>query len=270
MSQIKEPHFFSNVPIESSNIKGNHTFKIKNKSDYLQLFSHKPEAEILGESSPSYLWDLDSCENIYNVSPQAKIIIILRDPIARVYSQYQSDLNNGLSNEKSVISAVEKDRKSNIHIWGVSREYLQLSHYYEGITKYQRTFGPENVEILFYESFFDNPNQSIKALISDFLKLKVKDTQVFREIQENKTNYSTTWVRKLKKGPFIKKIGPSKFGRFMKNKFADFLPDSKISNQEILHLFQYLKSDLKKIDQKLGINFYTDYYRKNYGLSLSD
>lgn len=59
---------------------------------YKDHFKHKKSGEITGEASPHYLFSPVAYERIYQLLPQAKFIILLRNPIDRLYSTYQMRL----------------------------------------------------------------------------------------------------------------------------------------------------------------------------------
>src|SRR3989304_10189805 len=84
MSPIKEPNYFS---AQTVSIK-HPVNPIRDKKKYLKLFQKGIHNKYIGEASPSYLADSEASKLIHQVSPNAKIIISLRDPIDRVFSHY--------------------------------------------------------------------------------------------------------------------------------------------------------------------------------------
>src|ERR1051325_186535 len=83
MSPIKEPHFFAPNARSSQ-----YSRVIRDWYEYLKLFDHVKNEIAIGEASPSYLWDHESPTFIQRTIPQARIIILLRDPIKRAFSHY--------------------------------------------------------------------------------------------------------------------------------------------------------------------------------------
>ena len=71
----KEPHYF------------NHPIRFGEWS-YRCNFPIRPDAKLSGESSVSYLTYPGVPARMYRVLPNAKIIVLLRDPVERAYSQY--------------------------------------------------------------------------------------------------------------------------------------------------------------------------------------
>jgi hypothetical protein len=51
--------------------------------DYLKLFRNAGAAIAVGEASVCYLWSATAAQNIFARVPNARIIMILRDPVER-------------------------------------------------------------------------------------------------------------------------------------------------------------------------------------------
>jgi Sulfotransferase family len=88
MSPMKEPSFFTRIqPFPEPQYAGP---VISSEADYRRLFESATSQRIIGESSISYLWDNRTASLLANRIPNARIIIILRDPVDRAYSQLLS------------------------------------------------------------------------------------------------------------------------------------------------------------------------------------
>ena len=61
---------------------------ISDKKKYLKLFGNVKNKKIIGEASTSYFVDPLAPELIHQVSPDAYIIISLRDPVERTLSSF--------------------------------------------------------------------------------------------------------------------------------------------------------------------------------------
>lgn len=64
-------------------------------ADYAKLFENVKEETAIGEASVLYLWSRTAAENIFRRIPDAKIVMILRDPADRAFSQYLHNVANG-------------------------------------------------------------------------------------------------------------------------------------------------------------------------------
>ena len=83
-SKKKEVHFFDNLKRYNLGI-----------SEYLHNF-HEWDASrvdaslpIYGESTPYYLASRDACRRISETIPEVKLVVLLREPVSRAYSEYQ-------------------------------------------------------------------------------------------------------------------------------------------------------------------------------------
>ena len=95
MSPIKEPHFFSRIE-PSPRAGGLLPSRQRPGRVPGPVRSRRPTEQLVGEASTSYLWDGHAAERIERVAPEASILIMLRDPVERAYSQYWNDVREGL------------------------------------------------------------------------------------------------------------------------------------------------------------------------------
>jgi hypothetical protein len=85
MSRFKEPNFFSRTVIADDHPM---VSPIGDERQYLELFAAAGDARYRGEASPNYLEDPEAPALIEQLSPGAKVIASLRDPVERLHSQY--------------------------------------------------------------------------------------------------------------------------------------------------------------------------------------
>ena len=154
MTHFKEPHFFSGhrpgpFPV------------VHDQDEYLRLFA-KARTPLRGEASPSYLWSEHAAARIEEVSPDAKIVISLRDPVERAYSVYWHRLRTGrerLGFRAAVAAELEP---------GFPRErseYLWHLRYAEPVARYLRLFGP-NVRVIVFEELVHDVRGQLAALFA--------------------------------------------------------------------------------------------------------
>ena len=62
--------------------------EIKTLKDYIHLFGNNLEHKVCGEKCGNYLFSDNAYLNIWNYNKDAKIIVILRNPVDRAYSHY--------------------------------------------------------------------------------------------------------------------------------------------------------------------------------------
>ena len=66
---------------------------------YSQYFEEADSVnQVIGELTPNYYHDIQALQRISQKLPNVKVILILREPIARAYSHYQLSLTNQCKN----------------------------------------------------------------------------------------------------------------------------------------------------------------------------
>jgi Sulfotransferase family len=152
MTYFKEPHFFSRhrpgpFPV------------VHDEDAYLRLFA-RARAPLRGEASPSYLWSEHAAARIKDVSPDAKIVISLRDPVERSYSVYWNRFRTGRERrgfEAAVAAELEPGfpRKRSEYLWHL--------RYAEPVARYLRLFRT-NVRVLVFEELVQDVRGHLAAL----------------------------------------------------------------------------------------------------------
>lgn len=150
LSPVKEPHFFSRV----KPAPGRDVFfgGVADAHAYLELFEGASSQPVIGEASTSYLWDAETPARIHAVRPDAKIVIMLREPVSRAYSHYLNDVREGIE-RRTFADALREDLATEPKGWGVSSLYVELGLYCEQVARYLRRFPRENVLVLLFEEF---------------------------------------------------------------------------------------------------------------------
>jgi Sulfotransferase domain len=161
MSPIKEPHFFSRIRPDRKHVALSGTQVIANERSYLRLFQQWQHEPLAGEASPSYLWEPMAASRIKQVSPNAKIIILLREPVSRAYSHYLNDVRAGLE-KRSFLEAIEADLAATKVGWGVSPLYVALGLYGEQVKRYLDRF--TQVKIIFFENLILYPQETLRQI----------------------------------------------------------------------------------------------------------
>ncbi len=249
MSRMKEPHFF----LDRKKINIRTTPTIEDLPSYLNEFDNKSSIKYLGDASPSYAWDLSALRKIKAFAPEAKIILMLRDPFDRAYSHYQMEVHSEREQNVSFKKALENDLRSERKVWGTDKLYLDLSHYGKTLEYLHREFELSQFLVLSYEAFFVDLHNSHKKLL-EFLNLP--DFEAGTSIgHQNKGSYSSQLMKRLKKLP-----GRRLLPQMVKVPLKKFINRNArpISHDERALLLPMLFDDLKH-QQQLGYTYYTKY-----------
>jgi hypothetical protein len=179
MSPLKEPFYFSPHVVHNSA-----SDIIRDKKEYLRLFEKANGYTAIGEATPIYLWDPDAPKLIHQTVPHARIIMILRDPIERAYSNYLMRVRyNGV--QSSFYDELMRDYRSQDKLYGKSQLYVEFGMYYEQVKRYFDIFGREQVKVIIFEEFVKRPEQTVNEVLG-FLGVKYTVT----EIREQHNPYS--------------------------------------------------------------------------------
>lgn len=134
---------------------------------------------ITGEDTPFYFWDRIAAERIRKKLPDIKLILQLRDPVDRAYSNYNLSVRGGsetLSFEDSIkneIVLLEKNdnfESEEIEKFIRPRSYIAKGLYYNQIRKWFELFSKDQIMVINTEDLSNNPNQTLQKIF-EFLKL---------------------------------------------------------------------------------------------------
>lgn len=165
---LKEPGYFSskykNFPHNGPGDYIADNVTIKEESKYIDLFKSVKNEKIIGEASVDYLYYYNTAYDINKFSSNAKIIIILRNPVDRAFSTYVHLRGAGRENltfEEALQQ--EKSRMNNNYefIWF----YKDVGKYYQQVKTYLEVFGEENVLII----LFDELKKDIKSVMKKIM-----------------------------------------------------------------------------------------------------
>ncbi len=170
MSPVKEPHYFSRI--QPSAERQAFFPHVSDEASYLALFADATSELLIGEASTSYLWDTEAAERIKRTVPKASILIILRDPVERAYSQYWNDVREGLE-RRPFLDALIDERSRGPGQWGVSSLYIDCGLYAAQVKRYLDRFGAR-VHVSLFEDLAADQDTTI-ARIHSFLELAPAD-----------------------------------------------------------------------------------------------
>lgn len=182
----KENHFFASDFFPSSftgpGDERLNELLIRDEEQYTQLFAHVTGAKAIGEASAFYLGIPGAAERIAQAVPDAKILITLREPVARTYSAYMMLMRDGretLDLEDGLRLETERKQRGFEPIWW----YRELSLYHKQIRHYINVFGSRQVKVLFYEELFAHPTRVLSEVFA-FLGVK-EDVPINTSVRYN-------------------------------------------------------------------------------------
>lgn len=135
--------------------------------DYLRMYEGSDGFLAVGDVSPSYLFHTNAAARIRSVANNPKIVIILRNPADKAYSQYLHLKRNGRE-RLSFEAALRNEQQRAAKGWGDMFLYVSSGMYYSQVKTYLDVFGSNNVLIMLFEQFCSDTAAEMLRLC-DFL-----------------------------------------------------------------------------------------------------
>ena len=275
LSPIKEPVFFAKDIVEwnkrcrfsnpffsierylkKKKLVFVHIGYITKLEHYLELFREVKDEKAIGEMAVLNLFSKVAANEIFDFNPQAKIIMILRNPIDRAFSHFLANLRDGKSSNKEFLETVIKDfekRDSDCKYY-----FLEMGFYYAQVKRYMNVFPKENVKIILYDDFKGDTFKALKELF-EFLDVN-PDINIDVDIKKNESflpkyprlNKMAKYVRRGVKGLFFKRTP------FLLKKIYNSLVMEKkkplLKPAERRYLLPFFKDDILKTQDLIGID----------------
>ena len=257
MSSHKEPFYFAlkdvkpdfrgpgdQIPINDS--------AVTSLDQYLALFDECSGEVAIGESSTCYLYIQRSVNEIKKLIPDAKIIIMLRNPADRAYSSFMHLRMQGRETLESFDDSLleEKNRIQSNYSW--IWHYKSMGFYYPQVKRYIDAFGRKNVKIYLYEDFRVDQEKTVKDIF-DFLGV---DSSFSPDLNMHYNKTGFTKSEELKKifnqtnlaKKILKKVLPYETRRAIRNKFKNWnMYKPKAPLNTIKMLLQEYEDDILKL-----------------------
>jgi len=141
-------------------------------SDYLRLFRKAQDQKAIGEASVCYLWSESAAANIRRTLPDARIILILRNPVEMVFSMY---LHNRRTEGTSLSfrEAIRKGIEQRGGGFDIFHPFLDLGLYYSQVKRVLEIFPKDQVRIYWYDEYKSKPLRML-ADIFRFLEVDAR------------------------------------------------------------------------------------------------
>jgi hypothetical protein len=176
VSTVKELHYFSHPELlERVSGPGDDAIArnvLRSEADYLAKFAAlDPGLPAVADISPSYIRYPAAALRIRDFAPEAKIVIMLREPAAKVFSQYVHMWSKGretLPFDQALAANAERRAAG----WSDMYDYEGGGRYADLVRAYLDAFGRDRVLVLLFEELIaDFPAE--KARLERFLGVEI-------------------------------------------------------------------------------------------------
>lgn len=255
MSPIKETNFFSYNEIKSQGLFYNEEH-VASIEAYLQQFSGAVNEIAIGEASVSYLFYPSVPQKIKYFNSEAKIIVVLRNPIDRGFSHYLMDKRLGFVSEsyQKIVDKQVVGKKGLLYY----QQYVELGLYYKQLKRYYDVFDASNILVLYYEDIVNNINGVVNNLYQ-FLEVDVTFEPDTNKQHNTFLAPKGAFIRKLYAQKKVRSLLKNIFGEAMREKVKSFffskerkpVLDPALKNQ----LIDLYKEDVHQLSVLLNKRF---------------
>ncbi|SFB01013.1 Sulfotransferase domain-containing protein [Lentibacillus halodurans] len=204
----------------------------------------------IGEITPNYLYEPEIPLKIYNLIPECKFIVILRNPVDRAFSQY-------------LLAVRDKNEKRDFKMFLNNRsDVFKRGLYFEQLERYFSYFDKEQFLILIFEEVMDDPDEAL-GRIGEFLKIDGREfdtSQVGERVNESyNVKFSKPYSIAKKLGSKLRDNDMDLVVNIAKNLnikklFGKENSKMTLSVKEKKELYYHYKVDIEKLELLLDKN----------------
>ena len=143
------------------------------------IVKQKKQFAITGEDTPFYIWNPLVAKRILKILPKIKLIVVLRNPVDRAYSNYHLGIRAGSENlsfedaiqiELKKLNEINDEFEHNVEKYTIPRSYIAKGFYANQLKIWLELFNSEQLIIISTEDLESNPQGTLDR-IYDFLKI---------------------------------------------------------------------------------------------------
>jgi hypothetical protein len=218
--------------------------------DYLRLFQNASDEIAVGEATPCYLWSKSAAGNIAARIPHAKIIMNLRNPIDRAFSQYLHMVTDGVIG-RSFREQIHASLRCHNKQFGPDWPLLEFGQYYEQVKRYLNAFPRSQIHISFYEDLEREP----ATLMSDLFAFLGIEEGVAANMNDRhhepripKLPGTAYLLKKWRIWPYLRRLAPRPLGPRLRSLALRSRASLTVQPAERAILTDYYRDDIGKLE----------------------
>lgn len=233
-------------------------------AEYLRYYEAAQGEAHRGESSVFYLYSQKAAQEIHEFCPEARIIMMLRNPVDMMYSWHSQLLFWGDESietfEDALAAEPQRRRGENLpdrrdHPDGCYL-YRDIARYTAQIQRYFQVFDRSQVHIIIFDDFKANPQQVYQGVL-EFLGCTDQSFEAnFEVVNANKTIRNRGLQKLLRHQPdfirSLKKLVPSFLRRNMRKTIEEYNTKSETRKPLSAELRSQLNEEFKQEVQDLS------------------
>ena len=240
----------------------------KNGSKFIEgFYTEYAGQKIVLHGNVNYSLFTHALARMRNDCPNAKFIMILRNPVDRAISAYNYFYKLGLE-DLSFHDAIMADVENrHLDFKAISdKTYIRHGFYYKQIESFYELFDKSRLHLLLFEEMIEDPLESLKSVF-DFLAINKNFSPNLKLINEtgdakirvlNKFMYTSNGVKTfLKDKLFLERIVPLKIRIQIRKHIRDWNTKEASQNKVDIdkhYLYSLFKEDILKLEDLTGLN----------------
>jgi hypothetical protein len=234
------------------------------RRDYQRLFLGAPPDSVRIESTPFYLYSTDAHRRLADDLPDARLVVVVRDPIDRAYSNWMHLRSDGLEPCSSFVAACELEDERVRAGWAPFWHYRRMGRYGEQLADLFERFRRDRVLVLRYRELVAEPTATLNR-VSRFLG--IAEDQIATVPPDNSRVYVPDSRRTrvlgsvIRAGALAGSYAPPQVWRTVSRPLVDALqqggeePRPTLTAEERQHLLQPCLEDIAVLENVLGESF---------------
>lgn len=184
MSSIKEPQFFA-IDIFR------HQRSVRNLNEYMKCFEGARGEKRVGEASTGYLGSPNAAHEIREFCPQARIIVMLRNPVDVMQAQHSERIFSRMEHIRDFEAAINSQETRYWRTGPYRGEpvrrlgYRELCRFSVQLERYFDVFGRDNVHVIVFEDLTSDCD-AVFAKTLQFLDLSPRPHQTGEVLNRNR------------------------------------------------------------------------------------
>jgi hypothetical protein len=244
-------------------------YNVRSEKDYLALFAQAETEKRVGEKSAVYLYSTVAAERIKAFEPSARIIIMLRNPVEKLYSRYRHRLYMGDENIESFEEALDadRDRREGRRLpagvdaqdarWYLYREGLRYTYQ---VKRYFDLFGWTQTHVIIFDEFIRSTAEVYREVLR-FLEVDPDFRPAFQPVNVHRRAHSRTLHTFLTRPPVLVKslvdrLLPQTFvhqlSRGLHRLNSDYTPRSPLSPDLVIRLQEEFRPEVEALGNLLN------------------
>jgi hypothetical protein len=223
---------------------------VRDWSDYQRLFAAATTQRAVGEASVIYLTSKTAAEAIASRLPHARIIMVLRSPVERAFSQYLHYVSDGLV-RLSFRDHVRSCLRHSGEGLGVHEPFLEMGFYAEQVQRYFNRFPRERIGIWIYEETKAHPVEFMREVF-DFLRVdssftpdmskRYHEPQIARNVKANHI------LRRLGLWQMLKRMTPTPIRSSVRNAVYRPTGSMTMKPEDRALMLEFYRSDIHMLE----------------------